>query len=533
MRLNFLFHSVGLSLAMLVPAALSFAAGSAHPVTAKATGKSNSSNPGKSGIAWQEGNVDAAFALAKASNKPLFLYWGATWCPPCNQVKATIFNRQDFIERSRFFVPVFIDGDSPGAQKLGTRFKVRGYPSMVLFAPDGTEITRLPGEVDGARYLQVLELGMNAAHPVKKTLQMALTDASKVSANEWRLLSYYSWDTSEQQLVAKDQVASTLLALAQACPVAESAQRLELKAMLAVAEMREEQRPAIARDAIAGRLLAVLADARLTRDNLDILTNAAAELTGLLSDADSPLRGQLQTAWDDALPKLMQDTTLSKADRVSALSSQVALARLNTPKGALDAKLMDYVQRRVAEIDKSTTDVYERQAVISSAAGILTNMDLIEQSDAMLKAELKRSQSPYYYMSSLASNAKKRDDKTGALDWYEQAYQTAKGPATRLQWGASYLTNLLEMAPQDEARIEKAAKGVLTELAATPDAFYERSRRSLERIGKQLMDWNSDGSHQQVFSRVRTQLGGICGKLPANDSQRIACEAILEAPKAS
>jgi hypothetical protein len=303
--------------------------------------------------------------------------------------------------------------------------------------------------------------------------------------------------------------------------------------MLAVAEMREEQRPAIARDAIAGRLLAVLADARLTRDNLDILTNAAAELTEVLSDAGSPLRQQLQSAWDDALPKLMQDTTLSKADRVSALSSQVALARLSTPKGALDAKLMDYVQQRVAEIDKSTTDVYERQAVISSAASILTNIDLIEQSDAMLKAELKRSQSPYYYMSSLASNAKKRDDKIAALNWYEQAYQTAKGPATRLQWGASYLTNLLEMAPQDEARIEKAAKGVLTELAATPDAFYERSRRSLERIGKQLIHWNSDGSHQQVFSRVRTQLGGICGKLPANDSQRIACDAILEAPKAS
>jgi len=75
-------------------------------------------------IAWRTGDVDAAFAEAKASNKPVFLYWGAKWCPPCNQVKATLFNRMDFIERSRAFVPVYIDGDSPGAQKLGTRFKV-------------------------------------------------------------------------------------------------------------------------------------------------------------------------------------------------------------------------------------------------------------------------------------------------------------------------------------------------------------------------------------------------------------------------
>ncbi len=65
--------------------------------------------PADSGIAWKQAasdsEIDDAFAAARAANKPVFVYWGAKWCPPCNQVKATLFNRQDFIERSRGFVP--------------------------------------------------------------------------------------------------------------------------------------------------------------------------------------------------------------------------------------------------------------------------------------------------------------------------------------------------------------------------------------------------------------------------------------------
>ena len=165
---------------------------------------------------------------AKAENKPVFLYWGAVWCPPCNQVKATIFNRQDFIERSRFFVPVYLDGDSKSAQKQGARFRVGGYPTMILFTPDGTEITRLPGEVDAEQYMRVLAMGMNGARPVKATLAAALAARPgagdpKLSAEDWRMLAYYSWDTDEQTLVPDKDVPATLSRLARACPADQSA----------------------------------------------------------------------------------------------------------------------------------------------------------------------------------------------------------------------------------------------------------------------------------------------------------------------
>ena len=77
--------------------------------------------PMPTAVAWikpEGANMDALFAQAKASNKPLFLYWGAVWCPPCNQVKATVFNRPDFIERSQQFIPVYL-ANNPAKTKIG------------------------------------------------------------------------------------------------------------------------------------------------------------------------------------------------------------------------------------------------------------------------------------------------------------------------------------------------------------------------------------------------------------------------------
>jgi thioredoxin-related protein len=479
------------------------------------------------GIAWFKGDVDAAFTYAKKQNKPLFLYWGAVWCPPCNQVKSTVFNRQGFIERSRFFVPVHIDGDSPSAQKLGARFKVRGYPTMILFSPDGNEITRLPGEVDSERYLQVLELGMNAGHSVKDTLLLAQTDAARLTPEDWRLLAYYSWDTDEGQMISAKELPATLDKLAAACPGGETGVHLSLSALVAAANAEPDNKPATDKGAANALLRHVLADAKLARDNMDILTNYADAITGYVSAAGSPERARLVDSFNAALEKLADDTTLSKADRIGAIDAKVAIARLDTPEGPLAPALVEEVRKRVAQADHDTTDLYERQSVINNAGHTLTDAGLLDESDALLKAELKRSHSPYYYMLSLAANAKKRGNNAEALSWYEQAYGAAKGPATRLQWGANYLTNLIDLAPADDKRIEKTADSIIGELAGTQNAFYERNRTALEKISHKLAAWNTGGAHYAVFRHVRQEFQGVCDKLPAADPQKATCTAVM------
>ena len=499
--------------------------------TAPSVEPKSASDGADHGIAWQTGDVDAAFAAAKADNKPVFLYWGAKWCPPCNQVKATIFNRQDFVERSRHFAAVYVDGDTPSAQRLGSRFHVSGYPTMILFTPDGKEITRLPGEVDADQYMQVLAMGMNGARPIKETLASALSagDAGRapLTPEDWRMLSFYSWETDEAQLVAKNDVAATLQRLASACPAGQSdtATRMALKAVVAAATAKDAK----PRDDPAGTALLrrVLADKESSRANFDILTNYASDLAKHVTLPKSPPRAQLIADWNATLAGLANDATLSTADRLTAVTAQVQLAEIDIGKDALPEALQRNVREQVARADRETTDTYARQAVISTAADALAEAGLMAESDALLTGELARTQSPYYYMLGLAANAKKRGDKSAALDWYEKAYAAADGPATRLQWGAGYVNALVELAPQDSKRIESAASHVIGELDAKPDTFFGRNQRGLERMGKKLAAWDKDHQHRDALRRIRAQMDGVCGKLPAADPARAACDGAL------
>ena len=105
-------------------------------------------------------------------------------------------------------------------------------------------------------------------------------------------------------------------------------------------------------------------------------------------------------------------------------------------------------------------------------------------------------------------------------------------PATRLQWGVSYVRILVATAPKDAARIERAAGQVIGELEATPETFYERNRRALERMGRELAAWNKDRQHDASLQRLRARMADVCSKLPAADPARATCDGALRPAKA-
>ena len=512
------------------------------------------------GIAWEtfaDSNADAIFARAKASGRPVFLYWGAVWCPPCNQVKANVFNRTDFIAKSRLFIPVYLDGDSKGAQRLAAQFKVTGYPTMVLLNVDGKELTRLPGEVDAAKYMQVLELGLKARRPIKDVLAAALGTAATratLSAADWRLLAFYSWDTDASALINPDDLAQTLDSLAKGVPtnLKDIRDRMQLRAIAAQASAKPKKNPPldiniVVADSTISLFSRLLIDPTMTYQNMDIVLYQADSVLKALAAEKPPQATKLGQLWMKALDALFLDASLSTPDRLNAAAVRFSIARLDlTGKSSsvadqatenraipISPALVSYARNAVTVAVRTAADPTQRQAVIPAAAELLADAGLLDESDALLKAELSKAIAPYYHMLGLAENAKTRRDSKAAVDWAGKAWDGSKGAATRLQWGASYINYMVDLSPNDHARIERTALAIIAELDPSPDTFYGRSARSLKRIATKLIAWNKNATHQASVETVQARLTTVCKLLPSKDQSRSTCDAVFAKSVAS
>jgi hypothetical protein len=102
-------------------------------------------------------------------------------------------------------------------------------------------------------------------------------------------------------------------------------------------------------------------------------------------------------------------------------------------------------------------------------------------------------------------------------------------PATRLQWGAATCRRWWTWRRQT-ARIEATARQLFTEAGQDSGAFYKRSARSLERIGRGLLAWGGqDATRAASLQRLRGQLEAVCLKVDATDGRQASCRALLAA----
>lgn len=516
-------------------------------------------------VAWFEGSVEAAFAAAKAESKPLFLYWGAVWCPPCHYLMTKVFHQPDFVAKSRDFVAVYLDGDTEGAQTWGETLNVSGYPTVLVMSPAGEELLRVPNGLGSEHYAAVLDRAKAMTQPIDAVLKaVQAAGPAQATPEQLALLAYYDWDLDARIKLEDAPKLDLFRRLWAETPAEQEAVKtrflkLYLTTLHGAREAAAEADPPTEppgfadedRAAVETQIGAFLADPALRNDNLDLLFYWSQETVDLLHPGLGSQRDTLLRAWADAAKAVEVDESLTVDDRLTALYPQLAMLRMTLPPTptppadaaggtatqvaeSLPAELLQHLRDQVAWAGKTVTDPGELQAVASTMIWLLDEGGQGEASQAVLDEAIGRSLAPHYYMSYRASKAKEKGDAAAAVEWSRKAWVGAEGRASRFQWGYDHLAMLMSQTPDDAATIEGDTAKVLDELLANEDAFANRNLARLKRLQTAIEGWNKDGAHADSAEKIRQQVQVACERFPAEgeDSPRDRCLAFL-APAAA
>ena len=496
----------------------------------------------ESGIEWFEGTVDEAFAAAKESGKPIYLYWGAVWCPPCHAIKATVFKSPEFIERSKLFIPVYLDGDADNAQAYGEEFGVRGYPTMIVFDSIGVELTRIPDGIDLTAYANILDLTLGNMSPASGIVEQVMNTDVSLSEDECTLLAYYSWG-QDTKILAERDVADSFRRMTAACPESLRKERsilylswldetlqaaefdVDIDADPDDAEPEESLTPKLKVEALKV-LENVLGDYELVKANIRTVIFSGATLTRHLTDAGSEERMSLTQKFIDIYDKIAADESVYKRERIYTLSGKMRFERIDDDEAEISDKLKQDIVDTVAWADESTPSVYERQPIINALGNVLDAAGMDDAAQPLLLAELGKSKQPYYYMVSLAEIEQRAGNKDVAISWLKKAYDASQGQATRFQWGANYLKGLLEMAPAETQLIQETTVRLISELQEG-GGFFQRPKAQLQRLEGQLQEWGEAQEDEEVLSTIRKSVLAVC-LADTQEESRKACEAFLE-----
>lgn len=482
-------------------------------------------------INWQYGQVSEALTRAKDQDKPVLLFWGAQWCPPCMQLKSTVFKQPDFIRKTRQFITVYLDGDSEGAQRWGEHYSIVGYPTLIILRPDGTELTRISGGMDLAAYPRVLDSATRQTRAAGELLAAALTDPTELQDDDWTLLAYYGWFQDQGRALGDRAVRPVLEQLAAAAPASKVAERFLFLARIAAVSEGKVALPESEHAATANMLADMLADRAQLRAAIDELNYFAVPLLMASTPAGSQSRQALAQQLDAAMQAASSDAQLSIKDRLYAVRTRIELHKaLNDVEAdAVPDTLKAAARDIVTWAQQTASTPAERQAMANYARYTLESAGLDGDAEQLLLAEIKRSENPYYFMPALADYAQARGEIEQALAWLERAYRESTGPATRAQWGYGYLMGLLEMAPERTERVEAVALEIIGELRQHPSAYYQRTRMRFERLDTALQAWARQQEAAASLGKISNAMQAVCVQLPESSDTRNSCDALFAA----
>jgi thioredoxin-related protein len=447
------------------------------------------------GVDWFKGTVSEAFSLGKKQNKPLFLYWGAVWCPPCNQIKKKVFSSKEFQDKVKSFIPVYLDGDEKRAQVWGEKLKAKGYPTMIVFSPAGKEVMRMPIGISAKEYAKVLDDVATQLTPISQLLKLALEKPKKVTADQWRILANYSWGQDPKSTIPWQRENTFFKKLMQNCPHQIEKAKFFVRYILASKEERF-----VKSKSYQQKFSELIESDKLFFANAeDFQWNAKEMLERFYSNPASAKK--VAALIQKQAYKFADKKELEAADQIAFLVTVKSVEDFMNG-GKYSSKLKTAIEKKVNYIDQTYKDHYSRQSSIMTGTWLLKKTGQKQQALKLYAQEIKNSKTPYYAMSGLAAYYQELGEKVKALDWSRKAWQSIDQSSSRFQWGVSYLQTLVELEPKNTDKIASEVSTVISEVLDQTDAFAGRNKLRFERLKGSLGKWSEYPKIKKAVNKV-------------------------------
>ncbi|MBN1491602.1 MAG: thioredoxin fold domain-containing protein [Phycisphaerae bacterium] len=104
---------------------------------------------------------------AATSDRPIFIDFYTTWCPPCKMLDARTWSDSNVAKwLQEKTIPLKIDAEAQA--QLAEQYALRAYPTLLFLKADGTEIDRIVGFVDPDEFLTEAEGILSGKDPLTR-----------------------------------------------------------------------------------------------------------------------------------------------------------------------------------------------------------------------------------------------------------------------------------------------------------------------------------------------------------------------------